>query len=220
MRPGLLCPGRARTTATHKSRRMRFNEAGAVMPRKGGAGAACLAVPPPASMRPGLLCPGRGGRRQQVMAARHASMRPGLLCPGRGRPPSKAAWKRRKASMRPGLLCPGRAGRYAAGASPQHASMRPGLLCPGRAARRCRRRPRSWRFNEAGAVMPRKEWSRSTASASPSARFNEAGAVMPRKVRDLHLPVIHQCRFNEAGAVMPRKAESGQPMLARSARLQ
>ena len=35
MRPGLLCPGRAPGRASPPSRRHRFNEAGAFMPRKG-----------------------------------------------------------------------------------------------------------------------------------------------------------------------------------------
>ena len=34
--------------------------------------------------------------------------------------------------------------------------MRPGLLCPGRAPMRRPIPPPPWRFNEAGAVMPRK----------------------------------------------------------------
>ena len=37
-------------------------------------------------------------------------------------------------------------------------------------------------------------------------RFNEAGAVMPRKVRSAARCRRREARFNEAGAVMPRKA--------------
>ena len=58
--------------------------------------------------------------------------------------------------MRPGLLCPGKPyGRGCNFAGPC-ASMRPGLLCPGKRAPQKGRKPPLFRFNEAGAVMPRK----------------------------------------------------------------
>ena len=64
------------------------------------------------------------------------------------------------------------------------------------------------RFNEAGAVMPRKGNShRSIDGVSPG--FNEAGAVMPRKRGRCCPDSGTPSRFNEAGAVMPRKEEKG-----------
>ena len=60
------------------------------------------------------------------------------------------------------------------------------------------------RFNEAGAVMPRKEELRDAPRPLCSG-FNEAGAVMPRKHISLHGVRPAAIRFNEAGAVMPRK---------------
>ena len=38
-------------------------------------------------------------------------------------------------------------------------------------------------------------------------RFNEAGAVMPRKTVRPSSPSLLRPRFNEAGAVMPRKRD-------------
>ena len=64
------------------------------------------------------------------------------------------------------------------------------------------------RFNEAGAVMPRKA-SRPNSLYCPDACFNEAGAVMPRKVPDQVGGKAPTAGFNEAGAVMPRKAVTG-----------
>ena len=61
------------------------------------------------------------------------------------------------------------------------ASMRPGLLCPGKLAGAHPQHREQARFNEAGAVMPRKGPRRYSAP-SPQRCFNEAGAVMPRKV--------------------------------------
>ena len=60
------------------------------------------------------------------------------------------------------------------------ASMRPGLLCPGKNTNRDDTRYTDLGFNQAGAVMPRKEF---LEEDSPTLwdRFNEAGAVMPRK---------------------------------------
>ena len=64
--------------------RMCFNEAGAVMPRKGVTGHDGLSVLLSyASMRPGLLCPGKGEDRAVGGDLALASMRPGLLCPGK-----------------------------------------------------------------------------------------------------------------------------------------
>ena len=57
--------------------------------------------------------------------------------------------------MRPGLLCPGSPVSGEANSCGRKASMRPGLLCPGRSRRMHARAPHR-RFNEAGAVMPRK----------------------------------------------------------------
>ena len=160
---------------------MGFNEAGAVMPRKVASSSRSVGLSASASMRPGLLCPGREDARAVVVRAGAASMRPGLLCPGRhhrpGAPqsagagfneagavmPRKArrAWRtgtgQGRASMRPGLLCPGRPEIVAShGERRRPASMRPGLLCPGRASCRPAWTPARGRFNEAGAVMPRK----------------------------------------------------------------
>ena len=60
------------------------------------------------------------------------------------------------------------------------------------------------RFNEAGAVMPRKvALPVSVLLVLP--RFNEAGAVMPRKPVFFRNTELGKRSFNEAGAVMPRK---------------
>ena len=84
-----------------------FNEAGAVMPRK-GRGAARSAPPfRRASMRPGLLCPGKQALAGALALPDGASMRPGLLCPGKDEAAGGEA-AARPASMRPGLLCPGK----------------------------------------------------------------------------------------------------------------
>ena len=85
--------------------------------------------------------------------------------------------------MRPGLLCPGRR-RHARRRMQQQAaaSMRPGLLCPGRRQAPDRLSGRRWRFNEAGAFMPRKVGNTSGLCLACRS-FNEAGAFMPRKER-------------------------------------
>ena len=132
MRPGLLCPGRAAHFERLLDQRML------------------------ASMRPGLLCPGRGPPPAPQRRGRGASMRPGLLCPGRG-PLRAMPGGRKTASMRPGLLCPGRRGCPPCPRDGRVASMRPGLLCPGRVAAWMRIPIGSSGFNEAGAVMPRKD---------------------------------------------------------------
>ena len=59
MRPGLLCPGKARETD-------RLGISAKV-----------------ASMRPGLLCPGKPAGEPGDWQPVSASMRPGLLCPGK-----------------------------------------------------------------------------------------------------------------------------------------
>ena len=63
-------------------------------------------------------------------------------------------------------------------------------------------------FNEAGAVMPRKE-RRQSSGVIRSACFNEAGAVMPRKAIAIEGAPEGLICFNEAGAVMPRKGRRG-----------
>ena len=65
-------------------------------------------------------------------------------------------------------------------------------------------------FNEAGAVMPRKDTYLPRAEWAPP-RFNEAGAVMPRKGRFQRDNGSANLGFNEAGAVMPRKGR-GRPI--------
>ena len=60
------------------------------------------------------------------------------------------------ASMRPGLLCPGKRAGRVAHAYRHVASMRPGLLCPGKQPLVGAGVVVLTRFNEAGAVMPRK----------------------------------------------------------------
>ena len=59
--------------------------------------------------------------------------------------------------------------------------MRPGLLCPGKLDSRSPLDRVCSRFNEAGAVMPRKAGSCGLDSRGSNRGFNEAGAVMPRK---------------------------------------
>ena len=107
MRPGLLCPGKPAALGPDPTPLFGFNEAGAVMPRKGHIGIGCQSSlwsfneagavmprkaredqPPSggvvdASMRPGLLCPGKAGGDQKSAQRVAASMRPGLLCPGK-----------------------------------------------------------------------------------------------------------------------------------------
>ena len=58
--------------------------------------------------------------------------------------------------------------------------------------------------------MPRKAGGRNAGDAGNGARFNEAGAVMPRKAMDLKFMPPRPPGFNEAGAVMPRKAKQRQ----------
>ena len=109
------------------------------------------------------------------------------------------------------------------------ASMRPGRFCPGDRRARKRRSLRSEsRFNEAGAILPR----RSPQCRQPTsgiARFNEAGAILPRRcqsgdrVSDVFVASMRPGRFcpgdlrprkkrlttqkgfNEAGAILPRR---------------
>ena len=110
----------------------RFNEAGAVMPRKRPIFRLVSKRFFSASMRPGLLCPGKGGGCWAIASARPSFNEAGAVMPrkrGRGR----------------------RAGREG-----PHASMRPGLLCPGKGAKRATPLTGPAGFNEAGAVMPRK----------------------------------------------------------------
>ena len=54
--------------------------------------------------------------------------------------------------------------------------------------------------------MPRKDTLRG-AARNGGQRFNEAGAVMPRKARPWGGSSQPPYCFNEAGAVMPRKAQ-------------
>ena len=111
---------------------------------------------------------------------------------------------------------------------------------PRKGRHRCWPSPASPRFNEAGAVMPRKERVDVAglrivhqASMRPGllcpgkpaprcrdtsglVRFNEAGAVMPRKGgAGQHWPGAAD-GFNEAGAVMPRKAALPNPSPAKA----
>ena len=60
MRPGLLCPGKVTEGRRKRPTTNRFNEAGAVMPRKGDQLPLADLDQRWASMRPGLLCPGKG----------------------------------------------------------------------------------------------------------------------------------------------------------------
>ena len=83
MRPGLLCPGKEPLRVGHGLGLARFNEAGAVMPRKVPSSTRSLTSPEIASMRPGLLCPGKKRRYSAMGGRSSASMRPGLLCPGK-----------------------------------------------------------------------------------------------------------------------------------------
>ena len=66
--------------------------------------------------------------------------------------------------------------------------MRPGQLCPGKAVIGDYARAVASRFNEAGAVMPRKAPTPPVAGAGAAGRFNEAGAVMPRKAEPGNRP--------------------------------
>ena len=82
MRPGLLCPGKQHRTHCAAALARRFNEAGAVMPRKG---------PPmrwsffraPCFNEAGAVMPRKAVQRFQQGRRIGASMRPGLLCPGK-----------------------------------------------------------------------------------------------------------------------------------------
>ena len=121
--------GLSATTGTTRSRR--FNEAGAVMPRK---------APPQRIWILSLA----GFNEAGAVMPRKGHRRPGAVRPSGA------------ASMRPGQLCPGRGAAALAARRQAAASMRPGQLCPGRGLGQGRGLGVVIRFNEAGAVMPRK----------------------------------------------------------------
>ena len=106
-----------------------FNEAGAVMPRKGGAFYA--------------LWVSRGSFNEAgaVMPRKGAIARAGPQVVG--------------GFNEAGAVMPRKPGTRRKGHEQDEASMRPGLLCPGRTSIPIALQ-RSTRFNEAGAVMPRK----------------------------------------------------------------
>ena len=89
------------------SGRAGFNEAGAVMPRKGADLRNFERRRVLASMRPGLLCPGKraaaNARRGYCFGFNEA----GAVMPRKGRR-NRNRGADRRASMRPGLLCPGK----------------------------------------------------------------------------------------------------------------
>ena len=97
--------------------------------------------------------------------------------------------------------------------------MRPGRLGPGRASPSCGAGTATRRFNEAGAIRPRKGFVYSFI-AHTFIRFNEAGAIRPRK----GTPHTASCRlppcFNEAGAIRPRKGAVSGGLVADSIKLQ
>ena len=82
--------------------------------------------------------------------------------------------------------------------------MRPGLLCPGKAADHLRAERTDERFNEAGAVMPRKAYSAMFGKITAGASMRP-GLLCPGKAVDIANKVLDAGGFNEAGAVMPRK---------------
>ena len=82
--------------------------------------------------------------------------------------------------------------------------MRPGRLGPGRAPGALLTAWICSRFNEAGAIRPRKA-GRIRNRWPGSHRFNEAGAIRPRKAHARQLLQRDMPSFNEAGAIRPRK---------------
>ena len=60
MRPGHFCPGNSRPRAHPPPQNVRFNEAGAFLPRKPRRNFHGQPIPVRASMRPGHFCPGNG----------------------------------------------------------------------------------------------------------------------------------------------------------------
>ena len=85
--------------------------------------------------------------------------------------------------------------------------MRPGRLGPGRFTHHVNGLCTIWRFNEAGAIRPRKARRCRVCPRMPvpPSRFNEAGAIRPRKGIDAHGAGEVSSGFNEAGAIRPRK---------------
>ena len=82
--------------------------------------------------------------------------------------------------------------------------MRPGRLNPGKPKQCVGSDVRSARFNEAGAIKPRKVFP-SHLHLDHDPCFNEAGAIKPRKGLLLSSTHYRWEGFNEAGAIKPRK---------------
>jgi len=59
--------------------------------------------------------------------------------------------------------------------------MRPGQSSPGKLPRSAKKPYSRRRFNEAGAIKPRKTWMGGRLRAWSTLCFNEAGAIKPRK---------------------------------------
>ena len=111
--------------------------------------------------------------------------------------------------------------------------MRPGRLNPGKIARVSGHAGPPERFNEAGAIKPRKvvgfgvghigagvasmrpgrlnpgKLPRVSTGSPARSCFNEAGAIKPRKVLRPPPLKLYLTGFNEAGAIKPRKALFG-----------
>ena len=82
-------------------------------------------------------------------------MRPGHYCPGNYEN-MKDVLRQCKASMRPGHYCPGNGYTKEIAIEKTVASMRPGHYCPGNIHHVRQPQEDPARFNEAGALLPRK----------------------------------------------------------------
>ena len=132
MRPGHVCPGNDALGGGGPVRRGRgFNEAGACLPRK--------------SQR-------RLGRRPLLRRFNEA----GACLPRKWRVCVSGMLDEYPASMRPGHVCPGNVAPTSMAAPIAGASMRPGHVCPGNAEPFAGMLGILYRFNEAGACLPRK----------------------------------------------------------------
>ena len=92
------------------------------------------------------------------------------------------------------------------------ASMRPRHRCRGRSRARRDVQPRSTRFNEAAASMPRKMSASGSIGILASPGFNEAAASMPRKIRR-HRQVLRSHRW---ASMRPRHRCRGRSAMPRS----
>ena len=181
MRPRHYCRGRATKAPDLFYLQDRFNEAAALLPRKGFGDDVTMADVALASMRPRHYCRGRGGDHAQDRVRDRASMRPRHYCRGREAELAKTHFAIPPASMRPRHYCRGRergcpwsdidtrSFNEAAALLPRkgarrlevvqhdaHASMRPRHYCRGRGEVDEMARELRGRFNEAAALLPRK----------------------------------------------------------------